>query len=399
MGSPEELGQVGAASLTGAVTKGWDVPAGSGPAGVVADDRYMYWAQYGASSIARSTRDGSSTEFDFIKTEGVPTGVAVDAGHIYWTEDDYDAAWIGRASLDGSAREEHFLRVGAQPAGLAADSTYLYWTHRLSNPDETAWRSAIGRARLDGTYAVDSFISVSNKVTGVAVNSRFVYWSNSGEDAIGRANIDGTDIVQRCITDSRASLGNAPEGLAATEGHIYWTNFPDNTITRANLGGSEVEHAFLKVKGVPEGVTVAAPAGDDAADPSQATSCQGSRPPIVLGSPDAQAGLYAVGWGEAAPPVISNGGHAASGTISDIVWTSWGGQEATGRGTNPIYRPEGGYYDRPVAIELRATSISTCSSGGRRVYTHLLAREPDKPGGPMGPWRDWSGSSLCEVPN
>ena len=119
-----------------------------------------------------------------------------------------------------------------------------------------------------------------------------------------------------------------------------------------------------------------------------------SRAPILLGLKHYEPGLYGEGWGEEAPATISNGGASASGTVSNIHWSSWGGKVAVGRGLNPIFMPQGGYYARPAAIELRASAVKRCTPGGPLVYTRLTAREPSKPGGPFGRWFTWA-PNMC----
>lgn len=114
---------------------------------------------------------------------------------------------------------------------------------------------------------------------------------------------------------------------------------------------------------------------------------------VVLGGViyGAQAGE---GWGTERPSVIFNGGDP-SGLISNVHWSSWGGAEARGHGLNSIFRPHGGYYRHQVTIFLRAREIGPCE--GNRAYLRLLVREPRRPGGPLGPWRSWSGrGTICE---
>jgi hypothetical protein len=116
--------------------------------------------------------------------------------------------------------------------------------------------------------------------------------------------------------------------------------------------------------------------------------------PIVLGGK--AFAPNGTGWGTERPAEIFNGGDP-SGLITKVSWRSWGGAVAIGWGRNPIFKPHGGYYRHPVAIELRANDIGTCE--GRRAYLRLMVREPSRPGGPLGPWRSWSGSSnICEAP-
>ena len=101
------------------------------------------------------------------------------------------------------------------------------------------------------------------------------------------------------------------------------------------------------------------------------------------------------GWGTAHPSEIFNGGDP-SGRVTHIKWTHWGSRVATGWGLNSIFKPHGGYYPNPVRIELHASRIGRCSSGGPRAYGHLAVRVPSRPGGPLGRWFAWSGRrSIC----
>jgi hypothetical protein len=227
----------------------------------------------------------------------------------------------------------------------------------------------------------------------VAVDAQYVYWSNDGDDTIGRAKLNGTDATERCIAIANVPIGNVPEGLALDSQHVYWSNYPADSIARANLDGTGVDEHFATVKGVPEGIAVDT---NPTASPSPADlpPCPPSRAPLLLGLKHYGLGPYAEGWGEAAPVTISNGGASASGTVSSIHWSSWGGNVAVGRGLNPIFKPQGGYYSRPAVIELRASVIRRCTPGGPLVYTRFTTREPSKPGGPFGPWLAWA-SNMC----
>jgi hypothetical protein len=117
---------------------------------------------------------------------------------------------------------------------------------------------------------------------------------------------------------------------------------------------------------------------------------------VVLGSkyflPGPDRGI---GWGTPRPKAIFNGGDP-SGFVNKIRWTTWGGKAAIGYGLNPIFKPGGGYYATPARIELKAVDIGRCYKGSPRSYTKLVAREPARPGGPMGGWFLWGGqTTLC----
>lgn len=99
------------------------------------------------------------------------------------------------------------------------------------------------------------------------------------------------------------------------------------------------------------------------------------------------------GWGQSRPALLYYGGDA-SGMFFGIRWSSWGGAMAVGRGANPTFKPGGGYYRRPVIIELRATDIRRCTPNGPLAYSRLSSREQTRPGGPLGPWAVMQ-TNLC----
>jgi hypothetical protein len=140
--------------------------------------------------------------------------------------------------------------------------------------------------------------------------------------------------------------------------------------------------------------TAAAAAG--AAPPAaQSRLAAAARQVPVLGSKAFEPGHNDRGFGHAHPKRIFNGGDP-SGLITHIQWTQWGAATAHGWGKTYIFKPQGGYYPRPVRAELRAGRLGHCSSTSPLAYRHLAVREPSKPGGKLGAWFSWSGrSSIC----
>jgi hypothetical protein len=86
---------------------------------VAVNGRYVYWANYGSGTIARANLDGANVEKRFITGADEPIGIAVDSGHVYWTNAGLDpgSGTIGRANLDGSRVNQHFTRRATRPAG------------------------------------------------------------------------------------------------------------------------------------------------------------------------------------------------------------------------------------------------------------------------------------------
>ena len=126
-----------------------------------------------------------------------------------------------------------------------------------------------------------------------------------------------------------------------------------------------------------------------------ASNAEGEGTEPVLGK--GNLAPYAIGWRTAHPAVLSNGG-VPSGRAWNLRWSNWGGGSATARGLTWLYRPSGGYYSKPGAIELRAYRLGQCVAGGPPAYTRLVVRVAIRPGGPLGRWYAWGGwRSTCRI--
>jgi hypothetical protein len=114
---------------------------------------------------------------------------------------------------------------------------------------------------------------------------------------------------------------------------------------------------------------------------------------VVIGS--ARFAPGGVGWGTSKPHRLYNGG-VPNGDAFKLHWRSWGGRVARGHGLNYGYRPHGGYWNKPVRIQLRAHHLGHCKAGGPRAYRRLSARVQKRPGGHFGRWFLWSAQrNLC----
>jgi len=214
---------------------------------------YVYWtnSSFGADTIARSNLDGSGANLSFITGAHFPDGVAVDAAHVYWANQDTNT--IARANLDGTGVNQRFITGASSPDGVAVDATHVYWANFTTN--------TIARANLDGSGANLRFITGAEDPFGVAVDAAHVYWANTGTNTIARSNLDGSGANQRFITGA-----NGPEGVAVDAAHVYWVNGvgygppvprdTQNTIARANLDGSGANQRFITGASFPSGVAV-----------------------------------------------------------------------------------------------------------------------------------------------
>jgi hypothetical protein len=226
------------------------------PTGLAVDTAHVYWINDLDKSIGRANLDGTGVNQRFI-TGVTGDSLAVDGGHIYWTDLASvlnPAGTVGRANIDGTGVDQNFIVTSAEsPSGVAVDSAHVYWTNPSSH--------AIGRANLDGTGVNQNFLDVGlgRQPFGIAVDTAHIYWTDLLNQAIGRANLDGTALNPNFIEGARFPLA-----VVVDSAHIYWTDFnipttvdgADGAIGRANLDGTDVNQTFITGAREPEGVAV-----------------------------------------------------------------------------------------------------------------------------------------------
>ena len=192
---------------------------------------YLYWGNFSGGAVGRANTDGSAPSPSFIPGASAPAGVAVDSAYVYWAGSNK----IGRARLDGTGTPNASFIVTANLSdGVAVDGAHIYWAD--------GGDTAVGRANIDGSGVVDPFIQVTDTVNGVAVDGDHVYWANFG-GSIGRANLDGTGVQQAFIT---VSNGN-PLGVTSYGPYIYWA--AGASIGRSNLDGTGIVPTFINTGG------------------------------------------------------------------------------------------------------------------------------------------------------
>ena len=247
---------IGRANNDGTAVNQAFVGGASLPTGVVVDATHVYWINDQDHTIGRANLDGTGANQRFI-TGVTGDSLAVDGGHIYWT----DLAsvlsvvgTIGRANLDGTGVDQNFIITSADnPSGVAVDRAHVYWTNPSGH--------AIGRANLDGTGVDQSFLDVSpgGQPFGIAVDAAHIYWTDLLAQAIGRANLDATGVNPNFVVGARFPLA-----VAVDSAHVYWTDFnipntadgADGAVGRANLDGTAVNQTFITGAREPEGLAV-----------------------------------------------------------------------------------------------------------------------------------------------
>ena len=227
------------------------------PYGLAVSSSYIYWANGSpstviASNIGRANIDGSAPDPNWFGVY-TPWGVAIDSSYLYYASTSFMC--VGRANLDGSSSRctsggpaGTFINMLNLPTGLAVDSGHVYWSN-TGNPSGPP--GTIGRANIDGSAPDANFITAVTRPWGIAVDGAHIYWADSAANSIGRANLDGSGPNDHFITGA-----SSPYAVAVDGAHIYWTNFNSNTIGRANLDGSGVNENFITGANGPVGIAV-----------------------------------------------------------------------------------------------------------------------------------------------
>jgi hypothetical protein len=150
-------------------------------------------------------------------------------------------------ALDGSHLRRRFIVMPAENGGgvadgLASDGAHLYFSRCQDD--------AIGRADLDGSHLVQQFFSIGPHQAcpqGIAIAGGHVYWTQLGSGMIGRAALDGGGADSAWLDTGSGAQG--PFQIVADNSHIYWTwggayRTPNYT-GRADADGSHVQPRFL----------------------------------------------------------------------------------------------------------------------------------------------------------
>ena len=206
----------------------------NGPIGVAVDASHLYWTNQTDGSIWAADRDGTSPHV--ISNAGLAGwDIAVGGDHLYWTmlgrPPSGGAIW--EANLDGS--DPHAIVTGqAAPVGIAVNSGNIYWS---TTGDNSAGAGAIWQANLDGG-SPHAIVTGQFEPFGVAVNSGHLFWtaahgSAAGAGEIWEASLDGGS-PHAIVTGQ-----DAPFGVAADSSHVYWTNELGGTVNEANLDGTD----------------------------------------------------------------------------------------------------------------------------------------------------------------
>jgi hypothetical protein len=259
--------------------------------GVAVDSKFIYWADPADGTIGRAELDGSKPEDEFIvpkpvtveeeieigpeefeiieeKVPSRPNYLAVDAGHIYWTntaDGDNGHGTIGRADIGGTEASEkpECIKGASNPQGIAVNATNIYW----ANSGSAGLTRRIGRAGIDCEGAVQNFqrmkFESAEAPYGVALSVSKLYWVSEGDGggaSINRVPLAGGPNFEDIETFSLSNTAK-PRGLAAAGDNLYWAARGGEAIGHAvwldaSKSPTTPEEEFIKLNGGPSGIAI-----------------------------------------------------------------------------------------------------------------------------------------------
>lgn len=201
------------------------------PSGMAIDRTHLYWADFGAGSIAELSLGGGSA-VELATGQAQPSKLAVDATSLYWTN--YAMGMPGAGSVMtvslGGGTPMMLASGQTAPGMIRVDARGVYWINGGSAPN---FDDGAVMALPLGSSSPVAIASNQRQPLGLALDVVNLYWTNSGDGTVMSAPIGGGSATVLASGQPR------PSGLALDGDHLYWTNL-DGTVVKMPLGGGPV---------------------------------------------------------------------------------------------------------------------------------------------------------------
>jgi virginiamycin B lyase len=234
-------GMIGRANLDGTAVEDGFIQTGGNPDAVAVTASHIYWANETGGSIGRANLDGTAVEPNFIAGINEPSAVAVSPSFIYWSS--FGANEIGRANLDGTAKKLNFITGAETPCSIALDSGHIYW-------GTVQFTSFVGRAPLAGSPAEPEWVNLhSYAPCGLATNSANVFVADTGFLGASAHEIGRITIANKNFDPSMIGEAEGPCGLTVYGSQLFWANQGNDTIGVANTDATNVNESLVETGG------------------------------------------------------------------------------------------------------------------------------------------------------
>jgi hypothetical protein len=198
----------------------------------------IYWANFqpAPNAIGSANNDGTNVDHQAVPQAEPSCDVAVGGNYAYYSYGT-GTGYIGRADLNTGVANNEFLQTANDlPCGVDVNSTHIFFNNYADG--------AIGRANLDGSNIDHAFVTGGANPQHPFVTGDRLYWTNKGFGcspgcSVGSSELDGDAINQSFI----APTDEDPSGVTANSTHVFWGN--GGKIGRADLSGGNVNPSFI----------------------------------------------------------------------------------------------------------------------------------------------------------
>jgi hypothetical protein len=202
--------------------------------GMALDATHVYWSEQGSHiAVARVARTGGARE-EIYETDDVAAQVAVNSTSVVWTENGFNEGRVRVAPKGGGTMTELLLLPDADLADAVATESRVYFS-RASFADP----SEVVSIPLDGTPGeLVHGISANMYGVDIALDTQAVYWLSQdpfGPTEIRKASLTGSD---------QATLASAESitALAVSGDYVYVSG--DGALRRVPVAGGAATDVY-----------------------------------------------------------------------------------------------------------------------------------------------------------